>query len=354
MNNDTALKILLNSLELGIVLTGPQNKVIFINEYLKKYLDIYSYENIDLNKLFEVFYEDKILETDQICGYSDAQTTGVIFEKEPLILSTNSNQTKIVNIKTIKNKRLHESNITSLIIIKDIEEKAELEKMKVDFSSQTVHILRTPLSIIRNNLDSFKKSDGYKNLNDREKKNIEEVVYGSNELLSLLQNLITVNEIENERIDLQFSVSNISKIIEQAVKELEEVKIKTGNEILIINPIYEIPEIKADVLKLVSVFKGIIMNSLKHSSNSEIQINISKDISNLIINIKDKGEGISETGLRFIFNKFYHSKKNPLVMEQGLGIGLYYCKKVIESHMGSIEISSQKGIGTEVVVKLPL
>lgn len=354
MNNDSSLKILLNSIDLGIILTGSQNKIIFVNDFLKKYLDTYSFENNDLNDLFEVFFEDKKITTDSICGFSEAQTTGVIFEKEPLILTTKKNITKIVSIKTIKNKRLYEDNISSMIIIKDIEEQAELDKMKIDFTSQTVHILRTPISIIRNNLDSFKKSEGFLKLSKNEIKKIDEINYGINELLVLIQNLITINEIENERIELNISDSHITKIIETALLELEDVKIKTGNNIILVTPLYEIPILKVDTLKILSVVKGIIMNSLKHTQNGEVKINMFKENKFICISIEDSGEGINETGLRFIFNKFYHSKKNPLVMEQGLGIGLYFCKKIIEAHLGTIEIYSKKNEGTKVIIKLPI
>jgi len=353
MNNDSALKILLNSIDIGIILTGPQNKVVFLNDFLKKYLDIFSFEGMELNELFEVFLEDKIIDSNIICGFADAQTTGIIFEKEPLILTTKNNITKIVSIKTVKNKRLYENNITSMLMIKDIEEKAELDKMKIDFTSQTVHILRTPLSVIRNNLDSLSRSEGFQKLSDKEKKNLDEIKYGTTELLNLVQNLITINEIENERIELNTSDSYLFQIIEAAVKELEDVKNKTGNKIIIINPIYELPTVKLDTLKIVSVIKGIVMNSLKHTTNGEIKISLFKEEKFLGILIEDNGEGISETGLRFIFNKFYHSKKNALVMEQGLGIGLYFCKKVIEAHLGKIEISSQKNEGTKVTIRLP-
>jgi signal transduction histidine kinase len=354
MNNDSTLKILLNSIDLGIILTGPQNKVLFFNDFLKNYLDIFSYEDKDLNELFEIFLEDRLVDSTEICGFSEAQTTGVIFEKEPLILTTKNNLTKIVSIKTIKNKRLFENNITSLVIIKDIQEEAELEKMKIDFTSQTVHILRTPLSIIRNNLDSLTRSEGFQKLTEKEKKNIDEIKYGTSELLNLVQNLITINEIENERLELNTNDSYLLQIVEAAVKELEEVKNKTGNKILIINPLYELTKIKLDTLKIVNVLKGIVMNSLKHTSNGEIKISLFKDEKYQCISIEDNGEGISETGLRFIFNKFYHSKKNALVMEQGLGIGLYFCKKIIEAHLGIIEIESKKNEGTKVIVKLPI
>jgi signal transduction histidine kinase len=354
MNNESTIKILLNSLEVGIILTGSENKVIFINDFLKKYLDNYSYENQDLKDLFEIFDEGKIIDSNLICGYSEAQTSGIIFEKEPLILVTKNNQTKIVSLKSFKNKRLFENNITSLIQIKDIEEKAELEKMKTDFSSQTVHILRTPISIIRNNLDSLSRSEGFKNLSEKEKRNLDEIKYGTQQLLELAQNLITINEIENEKIELNTTDSYLIQVIETAVKEMEEVKIKTGNKITFSTPIYEIPKLKLDTLKIVSVIKGVLMNSLNHTRNGEIIITLSKDSKNVILTIEDNGEGISETALRFIFNKFYHSKKNALVMEQGLGIGLYSSKKVIEAHLGEMFISSVKDKGTKVTIKFKI
>jgi len=352
MNTDPALKPILDSLDIGLILIGKDRQVLFINDYLKNYLDVYNTENLYLNDLFEIFIEDKKIDYNAICGHPEAYTNGVVYEREPLILATKKEKTKVVKIKSIKNEILAQKNIANLIIIEDVSSKSELEKMKIDFSSQTVHILRTPLTIIRNNLEFLSNPTNLINLNPKAQENIKSIEYATNELLALVQNLITINEIENEKIEINLSESYLTTIIEAAIKDLEEMKNKTQNSILIINPLYELPKIKVDALKIVSVFKGILTNSLRHTTNSDILINLSKDQKYVIAEIIDKGEGISETGLRFIFNKFYHSKKNPLVMEPGLGIGLYSCKKIIEAHLGEISIESQIGVGTKVRVKL--
>lgn len=352
MSTHTDLKTILNFMDFGTILLGPENKIIFINSFLQKYLDIYSFEDLDLSNILEVFDGNNLVENNIITGSPEVAKTGLVFHKEPLILKSKSGSNKIVSIKTIKDKDLFEKGITSLIVINDIEEKTELEKMKIDFTSQAVHILRTPLSVIRNNLDFLKRSEGYKSLSEKEIKSISEIEYGTTNLLNLIQNFITINEISDEKIELQLSETNIIGVIETALKELEDVKEKTGNKTLLVTPLYNLPLIKIDSLKMVSVLKGIILNSYKHTSFGEIKIQIFKSGNQIIIEIEDNGEGISETGLKFLFSKFYHSKKDPLAMEEGLGIGLYYCKKVIEAHLGSIEVKSTKGVGTKVTINL--
>ena len=351
MNNYTELKIVLDLLKIGSIIIGPDNKIIYINEYLKKFLDIYNFENLGLKDLFEVYDGENIIDPSMIIGNPEIGTSGTTFEKEPLIITTKKGKSLIVSIKTQKDTRLREKNILGIVFIEDITEKNELEMMKIDFSSQAVHVLRTPLSIIRNNLNSLKNTKGYENLTEDEVKNLLEIEYGAEKLLNLAQDLITINEISNEKIELNLSNSNIVNAINTALKDLELVKNKTGNNVLVITPIYNLPEISIDTLKVVSVFKGIIMNSFKHTSFGEIRINISKDAKFVTVEIIDNGEGISESSLRFIFTKFYHSKKDPLAMEEGLGIGLFACKKVMEAHLGDINVESKKSIGTKVTLK---
>lgn len=354
MNNYSELKILLDLLKNGAILTGPENKVLYLNEYLVKFLDLYVYQNLTLQDLFEVFDGDKIIDEVSICGDPQIAISGTVFDREPLLISTKNGKSKIVSIKSFKDKMLLEKGIHNLILIEDIEEKNEIERMKIDFSSQAVHILRTPLSIIRNNLDSLKKSQGYENLSEAEVKNLIEIEYGAEKLLSLAQNLVTINEITNERIELNLTDSSIVNIIQTAVKETDEIKNKTGNKVLVVTPIYDLPNLKIDTLKIASVIKGILINSYKHTSFGEIKILISKDEKFVNVQIEDNGEGITDTGLRFIFTKFYHSKKDPLAMEEGLGIGLYYCKKIMDAHFGEISISSKKGQGTALTLKFKI
>lgn len=354
MNNHSELKITLDLLKIGAILTGPDNKILFLNDYLVKFTELYVYQNLTLNDLFEVFDGDKIVNPVSICGEPEIAISGIIYEKEPLLITAKNSKSKIVSIRSFKEKRLLEMGVHNLILIEDVEEKNEIERMKIDFSSQAVHILRTPLSIIRNNLDSLKKSQGYENLSESEVKNLIEIEYGAEKLLNLAQNLVTINEISNERVELNLSDSSVTSIIETAINETNPIKEKTGNNILVVTPIYDLPNVKVDTLKIVSVIKGILTNSYKHTSFGEIKVQISKDTKNIIVQIEDNGEGISDTGLRFIFTKFYHSKKDPLAMEQGLGIGLYYCKKVMDAHLGEISILSKKNQGTVVTLKFKI
>jgi signal transduction histidine kinase len=354
MNILTVLKSSLDTLDIGIILTNQEGKIIFFNDYLKKYLGIYSYEDLKINELFELFSEDSAVDPQVITGYPQARVEGLVYEKEPLVLNTNKNLTRIISLKSYKNNILFDNGISNLITIRDFEERAELEKMKVDFSSQTVHILRTPLTVIRNNLESILKSPDFLTLDAKSQKNLLEIKYGTQELLSLVQNLVTINEIENSKIELQVKETPIIGVVKTAISDLEEVKLKTNNQVIIIEPLYELPLVKIDTLKILSVIKSVVLNSLKHTLNGLIKVTLSKQNKYLSISIEDNGEGITATGLKFIFNKFYHSKKNALTMEEGLGIGLFYCKKIIEAHLGKIEVESEKDKGTKITILLPI
>jgi len=165
--------------------------------------------------------------------------------------------------------------------------------------------------------------------------------------------MISLNDIQNEKIKLLISSTNLVSLAREAVKELSNEAINKNLHLLVVEPIYEIPNVRADSLKILDVLKAIIKNAIKFTSEGTITISFEKNINEIIIKITDTGKGIPEIGLKNLFNKFYHYKTSALNMEEGLGIGLYICKKIMEEHGGNIEVKSKEKSGTQVMIKFP-
>ncbi|SHI54942.1 sensor histidine kinase [Lutispora thermophila] len=98
---------------------------------------------------------------------------------------------------------------------------------------------------------------------------------------------------------------------------------------------------------------NLVDNSINASKyNSRIEVDIySKDDKN-IIKVSDEGQGIDSKDLSNIFQPFYKADKNRSAIYRGAGLGLSLCKKIVELHDGSIEVESQKDIGTTIYVSL--
>jgi two-component system phosphate regulon sensor histidine kinase PhoR len=93
---------------------------------------------------------------------------------------------------------------------------------------------------------------------------------------------------------------------------------------------------------------------VKYSKNTpEVQLEAQVEDDDIIIKVKDKGIGISRSDQKNIFDKFYRVSTGNIHQSKGLGLGLYYVKKIAEAHGGSVGVSSKKGKGSVFIVSIP-
>lgn len=108
-----------------------------------------------------------------------------------------------------------------------------------------------------------------------------------------------------------------------------------------------------DPEQLQQVFINILDNAIKHSDeSSQISLDVNQTAQYLNITITDHGEGIPRQDLPYIFDRLYRVEKSRSRQSGGSGLGLAITKEIIESHGGSIDIRSQPGMGTSVIIKL--
>ena len=112
-------------------------------------------------------------------------------------------------------------------------------------------------------------------------------------------------------------------------------------------PEYLISRIDREEIKKVMV--NLILNAVEATKSGNVNVKISTDNSTACITVSDNGCGMSEEYIeKHLFKPFHTTKKN------GLGIGLYQCKSIVEAHGGSIKVKSKQDVGTEFTVYLPL
>jgi signal transduction histidine kinase len=166
-----------------------------------------------------------------------------------------------------------------------------------------------------------------------------------------MENMVT-SLLENYRVESEHSKPRIEKIdLALLIKELLDEY--NGNERIWFN----IPDkagvyLNSDYEKLKIVLRNIIDNALKYSTE-KVEIKISEKKESLIILVIDKGTGIPEENLKYIFEPFYRSDPSRSRRTGGFGLGLSICKKIMDSLGGSIEIKSRVNEGTEVMLSFP-
>ena len=113
--------------------------------------------------------------------------------------------------------------------------------------------------------------------------------------------------------------------------------------------------IYADETHLNNIIYNLLDNAQKYTENNpEIVISTSDQTDGIELTVADNGIGMGKDAQRFIFDKFYRAEAGNVHNVKGFGLGLSYVKSVVEAHKGNISLKSQRNIGSEFKVFLPL
>ena len=202
------------------------------------------------------------------------------------------------------------------------------------------HEIKNPIAVIKAYLDM---------MNIKDKKQVEKYIpiiqNEINRLLNLLQDFLLVNK-ANVTFDLMDMNMLIEDVVNQQLPLFKDRKIKFEND-LIDDEIY----INGDYNRLSQVIINIIKNSIEaidNSKNGIIKIKDSIKDNSLNIIIEDNGSGISKKNLLKIKEPFYTTKN------RGTGLGVSLSDEIIKAHSGTLTYESIEGVGTKVIIKLPL
>ncbi len=222
---------------------------------------------------------------------------------------------------------------------KEISDLKTNENYRREFLGNVSHELRTPLFSLQGYIIALMDL-GYTDNNlridylKRAEKNIER-------LISLVEDLQSINKYEASEIVLNIEKNNIKDIIKHAVQELEqnfsEFNIKLEQKI---NANYL--NVYCDTEKIHQVFINLLMNAVKYSNenNPKIIIHVLDMEDKLLIEIEDNGIGIAQQHLPRLFERFYRVDKHRARTQGGSGLGLSIVKHIIEAHNQKLHVRS--------------
>lgn len=235
-----------------------------------------------------------------------------------------------------------------------LEEIKQISKRKSEFVSAVSHELRTPLTSIKG-YASILAAGKLGSLPEAAKERLEKVNRHSNELTSLINNLLDISRIESGRVEMKIKPQNLLQIIDR-VLDLLTPQAKEKNIQFSLNSPKDLEPILADDKQIERVFINLISNAIKYTpSQGKISISTEKLKDNYLkINVSDSGCGISGHDLDKIFNEFYRvdSARNQTI--KGTGLGLSLVKYIVEAHKGKIWVTSKLNQGSTFSFTLPL
>ena len=154
----------------------------------------------------------------------------------------------------------------------------------------------------------------------------------------MVEKLLETATLDSEQLYLKKepidTVELIKKIVakHQLLCASKEISFQSNSETILMN---------VDGFHFENVISNLIDNAVKYGGNS-IEIELNTDKKDTEISISDNGEGVEKAHQEKIFEQFYRVPKGNIHDVKGFGIGLYYCKKIIEKHQGTIGVNSTK------------
>lgn len=228
------------------------------------------------------------------------------------------------------------------------EDLKEAHRVKKEFISNITHDLLTPLTSIKGYTELINdKMIG--DINDDQKEKLQIILRNTDRLIGLIHNLLTVAELENNRLELQITSVSINGTI---IKILQDIQPQfEGKKISVVQDIHTLPGIYGDEERLARAITNIIINAIKFTpENGKITITAIEEEGSIKISINDTGTGIPPDRLPFIFDRFYQANGKISRKYGGVGLGLSITKEIIEMHNGIIWAESDENGSTFNIV----
>jgi len=339
MKEKQKIETIVESISDGIIVTGAENRILFVNKAAEK---IFNISELDVIKK----HFTEVIKNDDLFVY----ITDIKSEKDALpakeyldIKIKRKGATNYYRAISRAITNLEGESIGVVTLLQDITKLKEIDEMKSEFIFSVYHELRTPITSVIMATELLEKEISGK-VNKKQKGMLEIILEDGNRLKNLINDTLDLSRLESKKSELEIQPNILSRIIESVLK-MFEIQIKE-QEIKIIKTIPEtFPMVKADFGKISQVLANLISNSINYRYQSKkliIRIKASQKDGKVVVSVNDNGRGIAEEDQKRIFERFVRIKSEEAQDSKiGSGLGLAICKNIIKNHGGNIWVESK-------------
>ena len=318
----------------GVIAFNMEGEIILINPAARKLLsispdynnfdDIFKRFNVDIN-IEKIIYLENWTSSEQRVNVED----------------------KYVNIFFAPFKNENDRPAGVIAVVQDITEHVKLDNMRKEFIADVSHELKTPITSIMGYADTLLEGEY-----DKEKF-LNVIATEARRMAKLVTDLLTLSRYDNNKNKVNKEEFDLGELVKKCQDKLA-IEIKKKNHDVKCFVTADVPPVYADKYEIERVILNILTNSIKYTKeNGEIKIYVGFVYNDAYIKVFDNGIGIPEEDLGRIFERFYRVDKARTREMGGTGLGLSIAKEILDKNGGSIDIKSEPGKGTEVVIKVP-
>ncbi|OQY39328.1 MAG: hypothetical protein B6229_03985 [Spirochaetaceae bacterium 4572_7] len=240
---------------------------------------------------------------------------------------------------------------SSISLKRVVEYNSSLEKnnkLKSDIMDMAAHDLRSPLTIISGYANRLLKRFDPKGI---DYENISKILRSSNKMLSIICKLLKDSKYENLPIDIE--PVDISNLIKKSIEFYSDSAESKYQNIICTYP-DQAAILNIDSDSFSTIIDNLLSNAIKYSPlHSQINIDIKINKNNILISIKDQGDGFTKDEIENLFVKYFPFSSSATQGESSVGLGLSIVKSMVSRYLGTITVESQKGEGSNFILTFP-
>lgn len=231
---------------------------------------------------------------------------------------------------------------------------SDLEQHKTEFLALAAHYFLTPLSVIRGNVSMLVEPDST-DFSETERRTYYQIIQAhTNQLLRLVQNITLVAAIDAKELTVSLQPVNIINEIDRCVTEVYAEAAQKHLTVVFNRPKQlNAEQVRLDSEKFRLALVNVLSNAVKFTpEKGSVEITLSESAAGFSIKVTDSGIGIPRSELAQLYTRFHRGTSYLNMEYQGIGLGLYLARYLIEANGGSILVESKQNAGTAVRIDI--
>jgi signal transduction histidine kinase/HAMP domain-containing protein len=234
--------------------------------------------------------------------------------------------------------------------VRDMSERARLERAKSEFVATASHELRSPLTSIKGFVELLERSP--EGMSDRQREFVDIILKSTDRLVDLVNDLLDVARIEADQVEINRRAIDVGEAVTE-VTELIGPRIANKGQELEVHIAPTLPLAMADPSRVRQIVANLVTNAhLYTDEGGRIQVAVEPDRAWVQVRVSDSGIGMTEEETSRVFERFFRGG-NGSAASPGTGLGMSIVKSLVDLHSGEVEVQSELGRGTTFRVRLP-